>query len=49
MSLLPINPAGQYGKELSLNGVCITNSTALSNTFHDLFSTIGPKLTCEIP
>ena len=30
--LTSVNPAGQYGKELSLNGVCITNSTALSNT-----------------
>ena len=31
-------------KELSLNGVSMTNSTALSNTFDDHFSTIGPKL-----
>ena len=30
MSLLLINLAGQSGKELSLNGVSITNSTALS-------------------
>ena len=36
-------------KELSLNGVSMTNSTALSNTFDDHFSTIGPKLACEIP
>ena len=27
----------------------MTNSTALSNTFDDHFSTIGPKLACEIP
>ena len=41
MSLLLINPAGQSGKELSLNGdVSITNSTALSNAFNDHFSTI---------
>ena len=31
-------------KELSLNGVSMTNSTALSNAFDDHFSTIGPKL-----
>ena len=31
-------------KELSLNGVSMTNSTALSNTFDDHFFTIGPKL-----
>ena len=31
MSLLLINPAGQFVKELILNGVAITNSTALSN------------------
>ena len=31
-------------KELSLNGVSMTNSTSLSNTFDDHFSTIGPKL-----
>ena len=36
-------------KELSPNGVSMTNSTALSNTFVDHFSTIGPKLACEIP
>ena len=36
MSLLLINLAGHSGKELNLNGVSITNSTALSNTFHDL-------------
>ena len=41
MSLLLINPAGQSGKELSLNGdVSITNLTALSNAFNDHFSTI---------
>ena len=44
MSLLLINPAGQSGKELSVNGVSMTNSTALSNAFDDHFSTIGPKL-----
>ena len=33
---------------LSLNGVSITNSTALSNAFDDHFSTIGPKLACII-
>ena len=31
-------------KELSLNGVSMTNSTALSNAFDDHFSTIGRKL-----
>ena len=36
-------------KELSLNGVSITNLTALSNTFDDHFSTTGPKLACKIP
>ena len=36
-------------KELSPNGVSMTNSTALSNTFDDHFSTIGQKLACEIP
>ena len=36
-------------KWLSPNGVSMTNSTALSNTFVDHFSTIGPKLACEIP
>ena len=37
-------------KELSPIGVSMTNSTALSNTFDDHFSTIiGPKLACEIP
>ena len=36
-------------KELSPNGVSMTNSTALSNTFDDHFSTIGPKLASEIP
>ena len=35
--------------ELSLNGVSITNSTALSNAFNDHFSTIGSKLVSEIP
>ena len=35
--------------ELSLNGVSITNSTALSNAFNDHFSTIGSKLASEIP
>ena len=29
MSLLLINPAGRSGKELSLNGVSMTNSTSL--------------------
>ena len=36
-------------RELSLNGVSITNSTALSNAFNDHFSTIGSKLASEIP
>ena len=36
-------------RELSLNGVSITNSTALSNAFNDHFSTIGSKLAREIP
>ena len=27
----------------------MTNSTAMSNTFDDHFSTIGPKLACKIP
>ena len=36
-------------KWLSPNGVSMTNSTALSNTFVDHFSTSGPKLACEIP
>ena len=36
-------------KELSPNGVSMTNSTAMSNTFDDHFSTIGPKLACKIP
>ena len=46
-------------KELSPIGVSMTNSTALSNTFDDHFSTIGrnwlhfstigPKLAYEIP
>ena len=48
-------------KELSPNGVSVTNnqsqklhselnySTTLSNTFDDHFSTIDPKLACEIP
>ena len=49
MSLLLINQAGQSGEELSLNGVSITNSTALSNAFDDHFSTIGLKLACKIP
>ena len=35
--------------EFSLNGVSITNSTALSNAFNDHFSTIGSKLAREIP
>ena len=35
--------------ELSLNGVSITNSTALSNAFNYHFSTIGSKLASEIP
>ena len=35
--------------ELSLNGVSITNSTALSNAFNDHFSTIGSTLASEIP
>ena len=49
MILLLINPAGQSVKELSLNRVSITNSTALSNAFDGQFSTIGPKLSCKIP
>ena len=36
-------------RELSLNGVSITNSTPLSNAFNDHFSTIGSKLASEIP
>ena len=38
-------------KELSPNGVSMTNSTALSNTFDDHFSTINwPKTqACKIP
>ena len=36
-------------KELSLNGISITNSTVLSNAFNDQFSTIGPKLASAIP
>ena len=36
-------------RELSLNGVSITNSTALSNAFNYHFSTIGSKLASEIP
>ena len=36
-------------KELSLNGVSITNSTVLPNAFNDQFSTIGPKLAGGIP
>ena len=36
-------------RELSLNGVSITNSTALSNAFNDHFSTFGSKLASEIP
>ena len=36
-------------KELKLNGSIISNSSALSNAFHDHFSTIGPHLANEIP
>ena len=36
-------------RELTLNGVSITNSAAVSNAFNDHFSTIGSKLTSEIP
>ena len=36
-------------RELSLNGVSITNSTDFSNAFNDHFSTIGSKLASEIP
>ena len=36
-------------RELSLNGVSITNSTALSNAFNYHFSTIASKLASEIP
>ena len=36
-------------RELNLNGVSITNSTALSNFFNYHFSTIGSKLASEIP
>ena len=32
-----------------MDRVSMTNSTSLSNTFDDHFSTIGPKLACEIP
>ena len=36
-------------RELSLNGVSITNSTALSNALNHHFSTTGSKLASEIP
>jgi len=36
-------------RELSLNGVSITNSTTLSNAFNEHFSTISSKLASEIP
>ena len=50
MSLLPAKPSGRSSVwELSLNGVSVTNSTALSNAFGDHFSTIGSKLASEIP
>ena len=35
---------GSSARELSLNGVSLTNSNALSNAFNDHFSTIGSKL-----
>ena len=36
-------------RELSLNGVSITNSTTLSNAFNDHFSSTVSKLASEIP
>ena len=36
-------------KELTVDGVSITNPTDLSDTFNEHFSTIGPKLANEIP
>ena len=48
-AILLINLAGQSVEELSLNGVSITNSTALPDAFDDHFFTIDPKLACKIP
>lgn len=36
-------------KELKVNDVVINNSSAISDTFNDHFSTIGPRLANEIP
>ena len=36
-------------KELKLNGSIISNSSELSNSFNDQFSTTGPRLANEIP
>ena len=36
-------------KELKLNDAVISNSSELSNTFNDNFSTVGPRLANEIP
>ena len=36
-------------KELKVNDVVINNSSEISDTFNDHFSTIGPRLANEIP